>query len=304
MAQRRMFSIKIIDSDLFLDMPCSTQLLYFHLSMRADDDGFISSPKKICKMVNCSDDDMRLLIAKTFIIPFESGICVIKHWKIHNYIQNDRYSCTLYKEEKEKLSNLDGVYGLDTERIQNGYKTDTQVRLGKVRLELGKDRLLLEPTKVDSSNKLQPIIEQWNSLNLSKIINVNGNRLKMLNSRIKEHGIDEVLKAIELIKTSSFLKGQNSRNWIITFDWFIKPSNFIKVLEGNYSDKQISNSFSARNNTKKSIHNFTGRDYTEEDYKNIEDDLILNKPVNDTNAKELLEEYKKNKALREKNMKG
>lgn len=98
-----MFAKTIIDSDAFLDMPASAQALYFHLSMRADDDGFINNPKKIQRMVNSSDDDLRLLVAKRFIIPFDSGIVVIKHWKIHNYIQNDRYRPTIYQEEKAML---------------------------------------------------------------------------------------------------------------------------------------------------------------------------------------------------------
>ena len=103
MAERRMIAKTIIDSDLFLDMPMSTQCLYFHLNMRADDDGFINNPKKIQRMIGCNDDDIKLLIAKNFIIPFESGVVVIKHWKIHNYIRMDRYKETLYKEEKSQL---------------------------------------------------------------------------------------------------------------------------------------------------------------------------------------------------------
>lgn len=103
MAERRMFAKTIIDSDSFLDMPHSTQLLYFHLSMRADDDGFINNPKNIMRMIGCKDDDMSVLITKKFIIPFESGIVVIKHWKIHNYIAKDRYKETKYKKEKETL---------------------------------------------------------------------------------------------------------------------------------------------------------------------------------------------------------
>ena len=103
MAERRMFAKTIIDSDAFLDMPLSTQALYFHLSMRADDDGFINNPKKIQRMVGASDDDLKLLIVKNFIIPFESGIVVIKHWRIHNYIQKDRYKATVYKDEYEML---------------------------------------------------------------------------------------------------------------------------------------------------------------------------------------------------------
>ena len=136
MAERRMFAKTIIDSDAFLDMPLSAQALYFHLSMRADDDGFINNPKKIQRAIGASDDDCKLLILKKFIIAFESGVIVIKHWKIHNYIQKDRYKPTIYQEEKNELVVKENkAY---TECIQNAYSSDTQVRLGKDRL--GKDR--------------------------------------------------------------------------------------------------------------------------------------------------------------------
>lgn len=103
----------IVDSDAFLDMPLSTQSLYFHLSMRADDDGFINNPKKIQRMIGCSDDDLKVLIAKSFIIPFESGVVVIKHWKIHNCIRGDRKKNTVYPEEMAMLTVKDnGAYSL------------------------------------------------------------------------------------------------------------------------------------------------------------------------------------------------
>ena len=132
MADRRMFSKTIIDSDTFLDMPLSAQALYFHLSMRADDDGFINNPKKIQRMIGASDDDCRLLIMKQLIIAFDSGVIVIKHWRLHNYIQKDRYKPTLYQNEKSTLE-LDEskVY---TKCIQDVSNMDTQIRLGKVRL--------------------------------------------------------------------------------------------------------------------------------------------------------------------------
>ena len=137
-----MFAKTIIDSDAFLDMPLSTQALYFHLSMRADDDGFINNPKKIQRMVGCGDDDLKLLVAKNFIIPFESGVVVIKHWKLHNYIQKDRYRETVYLEEKSMLETKGNkAYTLlDTPCIQNVSKMDTQVRLGKDRL--GKESIV------------------------------------------------------------------------------------------------------------------------------------------------------------------
>lgn len=116
MAERRMFAKTIIDSDAFVDMPLSTQALYFHLSMRADDDGFINNPKKIQRMIGASDDDLKMLIAKRFIIPFESGIVVIKHWKIHNYIRGDRKKDTVYPEEMALLTEKEnGAYSLITE---------------------------------------------------------------------------------------------------------------------------------------------------------------------------------------------
>ena len=129
MAERRMFAKTIIDSDAFIDMPLSTQALYFHLSMRADDEGFINNPKKIQRMIGASDDDLKVLVMKRFIIPFESGIVVIKHWKIHNYIQKDRFKPTVYAEEKKMIEvKGNGAY---TECIQGVSKVETQVSIGK-----------------------------------------------------------------------------------------------------------------------------------------------------------------------------
>ena len=145
MADKRMFSKSIIDSDAFLDMPLSSQALYFHLSMRADDDGFVNNPKKIQRIIGCGDDDLKLLMIKKFLIPFESGIVVIKHWKIHNYIAKDRYKETNYIEEKAMLGiEKNKSYSLISENkdctplislskkcIQSVYKTDTQIRIDK-----------------------------------------------------------------------------------------------------------------------------------------------------------------------------
>lgn len=159
MAERRMFAKTIIDSDAFLDMPLSTQALYFHLSMRADDDGFINNPKKIQRMVGCGDDDLKLLIAKSFIIPFESGIVVIKHWKIHNYIRSDRYKPTVYADEKASLHlKENGAYTLGAPLgIPDGIPTvdhlETQDSIGKDRV--GKESIG-EGIQPDSPNPPSP----------------------------------------------------------------------------------------------------------------------------------------------------
>ena len=149
MAERRMFARTIIDSDAFLDLPISAQALYFHLAMRADDDGFVNKPRAIMNMIGAKNDDMRLLIDKKFVIYFDdSGVVAIKHWRIHNYIQKDRYKETKYKFEKAKLF-LDEnnsysmtpqkklVSDMDTECIQNVSTMETQVR---DRLEIGKSK--------------------------------------------------------------------------------------------------------------------------------------------------------------------
>ena len=103
MAQKRMFDKTIVDSDDFLEMPMSSQVLYFHLNMRADDDGFVNNWKSIMKLIGAKEDDLKILIAKQFIIPFQSGVLVIKHWKIHNYIRKDTYNETKYQDEKSLL---------------------------------------------------------------------------------------------------------------------------------------------------------------------------------------------------------
>lgn len=111
MAEKRMFSTKVTESDLFLEMPDSCQNLYFHLSMNADDDGFVDKPRSIMRMLGKKEDDLKILFAKNFIIPFESGVIVIRHWRINNYLRSDRYKETIYKEEKKQLTlNENGEY--------------------------------------------------------------------------------------------------------------------------------------------------------------------------------------------------
>ena len=154
MAERRMFATKVIDSDLFLEMPLQTQALYFHLAMRADDDGFVNNPKKIVRMIGADETSLKILISNSFLIPFNTGIVVISHWKLHNFIRKDRYKPTIYQNEKNNLMLQDnGVYemlftnctNLVDQRLTNGVqevdKRDTQVRLGKV--SIGKDNIYM-----------------------------------------------------------------------------------------------------------------------------------------------------------------
>ena len=240
MAERRMFAKTIIDSDAFLDMPLSTQALYFHLSMRADDEGFINNPRKIQRMIGASDDDLKLLAAKNFIIPFESGVVVIKHWKIHNYIRTDRLHLTKYTDEKAALSvKENGAYTIMSDICQSHVSQldgnlDTEVRLGKVRLgkvRLGKDR--------QGSCNYQQIADMYNDTCVSfpRLTSLSEARKKAIKARLKVYSLEDFQKLFEKAEASTFLKGGNDRNWSATFDWLIKDTNMAKVLDGNYDDR-------------------------------------------------------------------
>lgn len=166
MAQRRMFSRKITETDRFLEMPLSSQALYFHLNMGADDEGFIDKAKTIQRTIGASDDDMKLLIAKGFLIPFDSGVVVIRHWRIHNYIRSDRFQSTLYQSEKAQLE-FDKSKTADLKPLENvipnGYQMDTQDRLSKGSLD--KDSLTTYPTVSDNEEEDIPYKEIISYLN-------------------------------------------------------------------------------------------------------------------------------------------
>ena len=132
MAQKRMFNNSVVESDEFLEMPDSSQNLYFHLSMQADDDGFVDKWKSIMRMTGKKEDDLKILIAKSFVIPFDTGVLVIRHWRLNNYLQKDRYKETIYKDEKSRLTiDKSNVYNLDTECIHSIDKN----RLDKISIE-------------------------------------------------------------------------------------------------------------------------------------------------------------------------
>ena len=167
MARRRMFSLDVVDTDKFLDIPSSTQALYFHLGMRADDDGFVSSPKRITKTVNCAEDDLKLLIAKGYLIPFESGVVVISDWKINNELKKDRYKPTIHLSEFEKIqTQKNKSYSLitsmtDTKCFQNVSKMDTQDSIGKDSIgkdSIGKDSIDKESGEVQKKKTSEETI--------------------------------------------------------------------------------------------------------------------------------------------------
>lgn len=180
MAKRRMFSQQITESDSFLDMPLSTQALYFHLSLNADDDGFVNSPKRVQRVIGANDDDLKLLIAKKFVIAFESGVIVIKHWKINNFIRSDRYTPTVYADEKAMLYEKENrAYTLgipnDNQRYTNGIP-----RLDKTSID--KNNVVCDMTELltaDEIHKLYATYENAHDLIEQVQAEVNQKRLQI-----------------------------------------------------------------------------------------------------------------------------
>lgn len=295
MANRRMFSLKIIDSARFLKMPSSSQLLYFHLSLRADDDGVVEG-YNVIRMLGCSEDDLKILVAKGFIVVLNDDlVSFITDWKEHNLIRADRKIDSIYRDlllrvvsdvkllesrprtdlkGKKIVEDIEGGRPVDDQWTDEGQPMDEdgQHRIGKDRL--GEDSI----GKVINISKdiYVKIIDLWNSLNLSQIKFIQGTREKLLKSRLKEYGEESVFKAIDNIGNSSFLKGQNDTGWTITFDWFVKPNNFIKVLEGNYLNKEIKNEGYGKNTKKQNRQkgNFNNYEQREYDYESVERKLL------------------------------
>lgn len=267
MAKRRMFSKQIIDSDAFLDLPLSTQALYFHLSMRADDDGFLDNSKKIMRMIGAGKNELDLLIAKRFVLQFEDGICVIRHWRVHNYIQKDRYQETFFKQEKAMLSCMDGVYEYDlNECIQDvspGKVRDRdriEIEIGEGESERENHRFPCEqssPTSAPDRVPYQEVVNLYNQYCVSfpRLKSLPEARKKAIKARMNSgYTLEDFERLFKLAEESNFLKGKNDRDWRATFDWLIKDSNMAKVLDGNYSDKP------KKNKSNNSFLNFEQRD--------------------------------------------
>lgn len=251
MAEKRMFTQKIIDSDAFLDMPLSSQALYFHLNMRADDDGFINNPRRIQRTIGASDDDLKLLCAKRFVIGFESGVIVIKHWRMHNTLRKDRYNPTQYQEElalldvKGNNAYTERIYELPEPEVlpmattwqPNGNQMATQYR----EVENSIDKISRDKGSNDSgeSASCQQIVDLYNSIckSFPAVRTLSEARRKAIKARLKTYTLDDIKTVFENAEASSFLKGKNDRNWSANFDWLIADKNIAKVLEGNYADK-------------------------------------------------------------------
>lgn len=225
MAQKRMFNNSVVGSDEFLEMPDSSQNLYFHLSMQADDDGFVDNWKSIMRMTGKKEDDLKVLIAKSFVIPFDTGILVIRHWRLNNYIQKDRYKETIHKEEKAMLvTNENNVYNLYTDCIHSIDKN----RLDKISIDK------------NSKEKEQEESESCGDgfQNVSKFYEENINLLtpytsKLLEDYTKELGADLVIYAMQI-------SIENNKRTI----------SYIKAILNNWSNANIKTLAEAKDENK------------------------------------------------------
>lgn len=246
MGNRRMFSKKITDTDRFLDMPASAQNLYFHLNMHADDDGFLGNAKTIKRMVGASDDDLKLLVTKQFLIPFDDGVVVIKDWRIHNYIRSDRYRSTIYTDHKNSLQiNENQQYELVSEQPkevgmtdgipsgnQNGYQMDTQVKLSQVKsgeVKLSQAKLSkgkLSKTRQDKTSGDQPeadsvpqeavkeVIDYLNQKAGTKYRSTTAATKRLVGARLKEgFTVDDCKKVIDN-KVTDWLNDEKMKNYL------------------------------------------------------------------------------------------
>ena len=210
MAEKRMFTKKIVvDKDEFLDMPATARLLYYDLAMRADDDGFVGSPRAIMRTTGATNDDMNILLMRKFVLAFESGVIVIRHWRLHNYIQKDRYKPTDYVNEMAQLTTDEkGVYSLDTECIQSVSNPCPQIRdRYRDRLDTGKSKdnntLTLKGSSVcaQGSAVLESYFDTfWREYPKKKS---KGTALKAFNKALKRTDFDTIMEALRMLKGSN-----------------------------------------------------------------------------------------------------
>jgi len=243
MAERRMFAKTIIDSDVFLDMPQNSQLLYFHLALRADDEGFVNNTKSIMRNVGCKDDDLRVLEAKKFIIPFQSGVIVIRHWKIHNYIQKDRFVETKHINEKSYLMlDENKSYALKNNEviqcIQNVYNLDTQDSIGKDSLI---DKYKKNNNIQETRTREELIVFLKNKFNEFFLYNTDpNNKFHILAKEI----IEIIADAIIQTETQNGLKFNNKTYKKQEFEKVLadfEMKNFYRVINGVAFKEDIEN---------------------------------------------------------------
>ena len=240
MAEKRMFSKQIVDSDAFLEMPLSTQALYFHLSMRADDDGFLNNAKKVMKIIGANQNDYDLLVAKSFVIQFPDGICVIKHWRINNYLRKDRYTETIYQEEKARLTvKPNGRYSLrnaaeSDDDLPLGIpvvdQSDTQYRIDKNREEKNS---IYSAEKLHDEQSLDDFFESiWKLYPIKK---GKGQVSKTKKKVLQRIGYEQIKRCVERFLRDMKDSGRDRKYWMHGSTFF--NSGYVDYLDENWGQE-------------------------------------------------------------------
>lgn len=261
MANRRMFNKELVSSDKFIDMPVSTQLLFFHLGMNADDEGFVSSPKRIMRSVCCSEDDLKILLSKGFLIVFESGVVVIKEWDKHNQIRKDRLTPTIHHEEKQslQLTDIQQAQPIDNQKTTNGLPSVVEVRRVENRIE--------ENSTTPKSEKGALVISFWNET-FSTSTKVDRALENELNRKIDEYGMQEVKRVI----TDFHKYFHGEKYWINTPQTlfsFVKSGLFGKIYHATEESMLITSKKSGNN-----MRNGKVKDEIKEPDYNVEDFMM------------------------------
>ena len=236
MAVKRMFSLSVVDSDAFLDMPLTSQILYFHLSMRADDDGFVNNPKKIQRLIGATDGDAAMLLARKFVIPFDNGLIVITHWRLNNYLRADRYHPTVYQTEKSMLGiDENGAYFLDENKVgipmvdqrytQYRLDKDSEVKNSNSSFKKNGNNTSLDISYIPSTDEKD---------NINRFVEIFNGISKVPCDEIPfetRNNISNILVAYDPIEITQAFRNLASSTLSIDLDWLV--NNFSKAYEGN-----------------------------------------------------------------------
>ena len=276
MANRRMLSKLVIDTDKFMEMPLSTQCLYFHLLLASDDDGFVASPKRIMRLLGASEDDMRLLIAKEYAYVFRSGIVVIRHWFVHNQLRTDRYTPTVWPEKSQLVLDESKVYQLvstdadssgnqaatsgcqpgnqygnqtATDGCQNvtqiGNHLEPQVRLGKVSIgkvsidkyRLGKDRGEEPATTTAPCHEILALYRSLcPALRPAKVLTSRRMMAMTVLYDLLGRNMEAVKEYFQRCADTPFLCGENRMGWVAGLDFLLKPDKYANIMTGKYDN--------------------------------------------------------------------
>ena len=288
MARKRMFTKNVVESDAFLSMPLSSQALYFHLNMKADDDGFVGNPKGIQRLIGAAEDDLKLLIVKGFLIPLDHGVVVIKHWRMHNTIRWDRYTPTVFQDEAQAvyikqnqsytINKNKAVASLATSLNKNG---NPDIGLD-IDIDISNDISKQLPNKNGNQNKKTETAEEdlcdkvrdlYNDIckAFQPIERMTKKRKQAILEKFENGSSLETFRDLfsKAASAEYFVSLQEREGWKPTFDWLIQEEHMNAVLEGKY-DKL----FDFKTQKKNKFNNFKGRQYSQMELSELEKKLL------------------------------